>query len=90
LDKNWSLVLNRGKNYSYIHHNSLAYYKVEICDKIFRSTWMGGGGNKEEVGNLKIEKLQFFVPTLLTCIRVDILCGEGEPYKKSSLISWPK
>jgi hypothetical protein len=30
------------------------------------------------------------LPTLLTYIRVDVLCGEGEPHKKSTLISWPK
>jgi hypothetical protein len=38
----------------------------------------------------KKEKLKFPLPTLLTCIRVDILYGEGEPHKKSWLISWPK
>jgi hypothetical protein len=38
----------------------------------------------------KKEKLKFPLPTLLTCIRVDILCGEGEPQKNSRLISWPK
>jgi hypothetical protein len=38
----------------------------------------------------KKEKLKFPLPALLTCIRVDILCGEEEPHKKSRLISWPK